>query len=238
MTKEEQKDILFDALLRISVSDALKNEMASLPTNEELNAGFIPSAKLDKRITKIILQNKRKSKRRLYSKRISKLAATIVIIAGISSITLLSVEATRKAIFNAFVEKNNQYTEIKFQEADTEGEQMDIYRPTYLPKGYEEVSIQSYGSTVMLIYSNDEMNEIHFMQRYGIEGSAFFDNEDNKYTETEIAGNKAYLFEATTEEVHNILLWRDESVIFELTSQISIDELTKIANSITKKIVK
>lgn len=233
MTKDEQKDIIFDALLKIAVSDAMKNEMDALPTNEELNTVYIPSTELNQRIAKMIHQGMKKSKHKRYSKKMRKLAAGIVIIFALSSITVLSVEATRTVILNTIVEQFSQYTEIKFEESDSE-KQADIYRPTYLPEGYEEVSMHTSGSTVVLIYSDKTDNEISFIQRPAVEGTALVDNERNEYLELEIAGNKAYLFEANKGRIVNVLLWKVEGTGFELFSQISTEELIKIANSVTK----
>lgn len=234
MTEEEQNEVLFNALLKVAVSEAMKNEIDTLPSNEELNKEYIPSPKLDKQIKKIINQNRIKSKIKLYSKRTRNIAAVIIIIFVLSSITLLSVEATRNAIFNAFVEEFGQYTEIQFQVSETDSEQSDIYRPAYIPEGFKEKSMQSYGNTIMLIYSDDAGVEILFKQRLADVGTSLIDNENTKYTEIEIDGNKAYLFEAMTRDDYSVLLWQSEGVVFELTSQISSDELINIGNSLKK----
>ncbi len=104
MTGEERNKVLFDALLKVAVSDALKKEMDTLPVNEELNETYKPSSELDRRIKKLIIQNRIKSKIKNYAKGFSKIVACIIIIFALLSITLFSVEATRNVILNTFFE--------------------------------------------------------------------------------------------------------------------------------------
>lgn len=234
MTGKDRNKELFDALLKVAVSEALKNEMDTLPTNEELNMAYKPSPELDKRFKNLIIQGKIKSKIKFFVKSVYKIAACIIMIFVLSSITLLSVEATRNVIFNAFVEWFGKYTEIQFQDSVIDNDQKNIYRPAYLPNGFKETSSQTYGNTVMQIYSDESGDEIIFKQRPADAGTALIDNENTIYTEVEISGNTAYLFKALTKEDYSVLLWQSEGVVFEMTSQISSNELIRIGNSLKK----
>jgi hypothetical protein len=232
MTREEQDEIWFDALLKVSVSEALKNEMNTFPSNEELNGKYKPSSELNRRIKWIITKGRIKSGIQIYAGILRKVAVCIIIILAVSSLTLFSVEATRNAIFNTFIERFDKYTEIKFRDFSTDDKLSNIYRPAYLPEGFKEISTESYGNTVMITYSNTAGIEIRFKQRPAGTGTSLIDNENTDYKEVEINGNKAYLFEAMTKDDYSILLWQSEGIVFELTSQISIDELVRIGNSI------
>jgi hypothetical protein len=232
MTREEQDEIWFDALLKVSVSEALKNEMNTFPSNEELNGKYKPSSKLNRRVKWIITKGRIKSMIQIYGGILRKAAVCIIIILAVSSLTLFSVEATRNAIFNTFIERFDKYTEIKFKDPSTDDKLSNIYRPAYLPEGFKEISTGSYGNTVMITYSNATGAEIRFKQRPAGTGTSLIDNENTDYKEVEINGNKAYLFEAMTKDDYSVLLWQSEGIVFELTSQIGIDELVRIGNSI------
>lgn len=238
MTNEVRNDILFDAMLKVAVSEGLKKEIDTMLSNEELNEKYKPSTELDGRIRKIINRDRIKSRLKLNARSLRKIAVCMILIVGLSSITLLSVEATRYAIFNAFIEQFGKYTKIQFQDSVIDSELRDIYRPTYIPESYKEKSTQTYGNTVMLLYSNDTGKEIIFKQWKVDAGTALIDNENTKYKEIEISGNKAYLFEALTKDDYSVLLWHSEGLVFELTSQISSDELIRIGDSIKKFIKK
>jgi hypothetical protein len=115
MTTEKQNEIWFDALLKVAASETLKNEMNMLPSEEVLNEKYQPSAELDRRIKRITTRSRLKTKIKKCARVTRKLAACIIIILAVSSVTLFNVEATRNAIFNAFIEQFGKYTEIKFK---------------------------------------------------------------------------------------------------------------------------
>lgn len=232
MTSKELNKELFDSLLKAAVSDALKNDMDALPDNEELNQKFKSSPELDKRINQLIFKGKIKSKIQYFHKRFRKIAACFIIILVLSSITLFSVEATRNIILNALVDQFGDYTQIQFHDSAIENTQKNINRPAYLPKGFNEVSNETCGNTIVQIYSNESGDEIVFKQWPAEAGTVLIDNENTEYTEVEISGNKGYLFKSLTKENYNVFLWQSEGIVFELTSQISSDELIRIGKSL------
>jgi hypothetical protein len=116
----------------------------------------------------------------------------------------MSIEATRTAILNAFVELQGDYTKISFGEDEAEG---NIYRPTYLPEGFSETSVEEYGKMVVIVYLN-EANEKIFLNQWSSEDiSSFVSNKGKNYVKTEVSGNTAYLFEDMVES-RNALLWK------------------------------
>ncbi|MGC6174966.1 DUF4367 domain-containing protein [Lacrimispora sp. 38-1] len=234
MTSEDRNKELFDSLLKAAISDALRDEMDALPSNKELNEKFPTSAKLDQRMKKLISEQKIKSKIRHFVKSNRKIAACFIVILVLSSATLLSVEATRNVILNTFVNQFGKYTQIQFQDSSADGQQMDIFRPAYLPEGYKKISEEIYGNSALLVYSNESDTEIVLKQRKAEEGTSLIDNENTNYTEVVISGNTAYLFKAVKDDNYNVLLWKSHDVVFELTSKVNSDELIRMGNSLEK----
>ncbi|MBE5966167.1 MAG: DUF4367 domain-containing protein [Lachnospiraceae bacterium] len=234
MTRKEKNKVWFDALLKVAISESLKNEMDLLPTKEELDNKYIPSAIMDRRIRKLIIRNRIKHKTHAYVKTMRKIAASIIIIITASSITLLSVKATRNAIFNAFIERFEKYTEIKFNDNTMNSKENNIYSPIYLPAGFKKISVKTYGNSVMQIYSDDAGKKICFEQWLADTGTALIDNENTKYSEIEMNGDTAYLFESLSEDDYNVLLWQSNGMVYELTSQINSNELILIGCSLEK----
>lgn len=234
MSSEDRNKELFDSLLKAAISDALKDEMDALPSNKELNEKFQMSEDLDKRIKKLIFEHKIKFKIRYFVKSNRKIAACFMVIIILSSATLLSVEATRNVILNTFVNQFGKYTQIQFHDSSAGGQQMDIFRPAYLPEGYNKVSEDLYGNSALLVYSNESDTEIVFKQRKAEEGTALVDNENTNYTEVDISGNTAYLFKAVKDDNYNVLLWKSHDVVFELTSKVNSDELIRMGKSLKK----
>lgn len=234
MTSEDRNKELFDSLLKVAVSDALKNEMDALPDNEELNEKFKTSSELDKRMNKLISQEKIKYKMRYFFKSNHKIAACFMIIIVFSSVTLLSVEATRNVILNTLVDQFGKYTQIEFRDSEADDQQKNIYRPAYLPEGFKQKSEEVYGKTALLVYSNESDDEIVLKQRQAEEGTALIDNENTNYTEVDISGNTAYLFKSLEDDNYHVLLWKSEGIVFEMTSNVSSDELIRMGNSLEK----
>lgn len=232
MNKKEQNEDLFDALLKVAVNEALQRELITLPSNEELNIRYKPSPELDRHITKIINQYKMKTIISRNARRILKITACIIVILILSSFTLMSVEATRNIIFNAFIERFETFTKIDFEASKVEDENNQYYSPTYLPEGFHKDTTNVYGNTIMITYINDDGVQIIFQQREADAGTALIDNENTIYKEVEVAGQKAYLFEPTTKNEYRILLWQKNRIVFELTAQISSEDLLHIGNSI------
>ncbi len=204
MNDDRNKEILFDTLIKLSITKAFEKEISSLPSIEELNKEYKSSPELDKRINSISSKYYRKSKISWFSKKLGKAAAFLCILFTMSSIVLLSVSATRNVIFNAVIQLHEKYTEVTFGEPTIYN---DIYQPTYLPKGFSESASKKFGNTVLVTYSNKDGKEVLFSQWTYNTGTSFVDNENTNYTETEISGEKAYLFKAQTEEDSNTLIW-------------------------------
>ncbi|WP_097002932.1 DUF4367 domain-containing protein [Lacrimispora amygdalina] len=234
MTSENRNKELFDSLLKAAISDALKDEMDALPSNKELNEEFPTSVEMDKRIEKLISKHKIKTKIRSFIKSNYKTAACFIVIIVLSSATLLSVEATRNVILNAFVNQFGNYTQIQYEDSTDDEQQMDIFRPTYLPEGYKKISEELYGNSALLVYSDESDTEIVLKQRKAEEGTALIDNENTNYTEVDISGNTAFLFKTVKDDNYNVLLWKSRDVVFELTSKINTDELIRMGRSMEK----
>ena len=234
MTSENRNKELFDSLLKAAISDALKDEMDALPSNKELNEEFPTSVEMDKRIEKLISKHKIKTKIRSFIKSNYKTAACFIVIIVLSSATLLSVEATRNVILNAFVNQFGNYTQIQYEDSTDDEQQMDIFRPTYLPEGYKKISEELYGNSALLVYSDESDTEIVLKQRKAEEGTALIDNENTNYTEVDISGNTAFLFKTVKDDKYNVLLWKSRDVVFELTSKINTDELIRMGRSMEK----
>lgn len=231
MNKAEKNEVLLDSLLKISLTEAFEKEIAELPSIEELNKKYKSSNELDKRINALIKKSNKKSKLKRISKRFGKVAACICIVLTVSSVVLFSVSATRNAILNAIIQWKEQYSEIKFVDSNTSSA---IYRPAYLPSGYQENVTEKFGNTVMITYANGAGEQIIFSQWPFDAGTSLVDSENTKYIETQVSGEKAYLFEGQTDEDSNTLIWQSNGMVFELTSKVDSSELKLIGESLKK----
>jgi len=230
MTDKNRNEMLFEALMKISVCEAFENEMDALPSEAQLSDEYKPSAELDRRIKKLIEQNRRRSGVKHFLRGAGKVAACIAIIFTALSVTLLSVRATRSAILNAIVEWTEKYAKIEFKNTSAD----QSYRPETLPGGFDLTQTKEAGNTVMLTYMNETGIQILLKQRPAEMGTSLFDNENMDYKEIDISGNPAYLFEAKSEDDNSVLIWQSDGMVFELTSEIDSTELIFIGGNLIK----
>lgn len=227
MTEKEKNEIIFDAMLKIAVMEAFEQEMSELGS-EGAEVTDRPSPELDRRVKRLIDKSYMKSKMQRYLKLTGKIAVCICIAFSLIS---LSVRATRNAIFNAIIEFQEKYARVNFGDSEAVN---DIYRPTYLPEGFSEISTAKFGNTVMIKYSKADDAEIVLSQRPAESGALLVDNENTDYTEAEVSGATAYLFRGSSADDTSTLIWQANGTVFELTSRISSDELIKIGESLKK----
>lgn len=232
MSNQKPNDILYDAILDVSVTKAFEDEMDSLPPIDELNKRFQPSPELVAQIKKLIEKDKREKRQARFTKKARKAAACIAVVFALAAVTLFSVEASRNYILNAVLDWQKGSTGIRFEETPS-GTENGLYRPTYLPEGFREVLLQKGGITI-ITYENGEGKKIRLYQEQADSGTTFVDNDHTEYTEATVNGKTAYLFKAVSEDTANTLIWEDNGIVFTLSSVIDSKELIKIAESLKK----
>lgn len=231
MTELRRNKSLFDALLTVAVSEAFEAEMDALPPDEDL-AGFEPSPALEQRIRRLIGKSQRQAAARRVAGTIGKIAACVCILLSVSGVVLLSVDATRIAIFNAIIEWNEEFTSFQF--ADTGGAEVvnGFRRPSYLPEGYTEKEAEFHEISAFLVYENSDGNLIIVNEQLAEASTTAIDNERHEYSEITVNGVKAYLFKAMAEDDAHIILLEERGIVYTVLADIDIDELIRIAGSL------
>lgn len=229
MNDTTKDEILLDGLMESATAYVFVDEMDALPSIEDLDQQYAPTPDLEKKIKNILDRSLKQSRIKKSTRRIIKIAACAAIMLTALSIVLVSVEATRNIIFNGILDWKENHTDIVFEDENTDG---IIYRPSYLPEGFNEISSQTYGTGYAIIYMADDGEQIIFDQYPADTGLTSVDNEYTEYQEIQISGHTAYLFEATTDDDLNILIWENKGVVFKLSSKVIASELISISESI------
>ncbi|NLA86429.1 MAG: DUF4367 domain-containing protein [Clostridiales bacterium] len=230
MTACERSDLLFDALLKTAVCEAYEKEIDGL-ADESKRSGGMPTPALDQRIEGLIKKSYRITRIKRLSKGLGKAAACLCMLLAVATVVLMSVEATRNAIFNAVLSRHEKYTEIRY-ETESHKDGKDIYRITYLPEGFKEDTLETSGNFTTFIYRDDAGGRIIFAQHPAGGGTTMVDNENTVYTEVQVSGRAGHLFKAKTEDDSSILIWERNGVVFELVSALDSKELIRIGESI------
>lgn len=241
MNSSELHNKLFNDMLKAAVEENLMNSLDALPPAEVLNQEDPFPNGFYKKLMRISKKYYRKSLFRR-SSRIAKRAAVFAAVGIIISFgSLLSVEASRNAIFNALLDWQSNHVAIHYQEegassgGKTSSSAYSVIKPKYLPDGFAEVQTVKIDSETEIEYRNKQGVKILFSQEPLTEGGNIgVDTEHTTETEIEIQGEKAFLFTADSSEESSYLVWNDHNNSFLLNSKVSPQELIKIAESVQK----
>ena len=221
---EDSRELFIKAFIE---SERRKN--ASQPCKDESEWAF--SRKFEKSMNKLIQKNKRiqLSTRKTVKK--SLLAAIITIMVLFTG--LMSVSAIRKPIIEFVKRIFPQFNEITLSENSipyVETIQTE-YTLTNLPEGYEISDYQKSSNRIFVIWTNEDGEEIAFLQTC-IDSNSAIDNE-HTYREIEINGLNAYL---TEDEYGAALRWSDGYYCFTITVPTSIkNDIIKLQENISEK---
>ena len=76
---------------------------------------------------------------------------------------------------------------------------------------------------------------IFFEQFFSIPFSSLIDNKKNDYLLISIRNSEAYMFKSKNDDETNIIIWKEDDVVFKLSSEINTHQLILISNNISKK---
>ena len=230
MSNVIKDDALFNGLVALGASEAMRRELDALPSNEELNAMY-KTDELDARIFKMIERDSKKRKWEPRQRFAMRIVSTFAIVFTVLTSALMSVEASRVWIINAVLDWQADHVVIRPEIGNRESEN-NIRRPQYLPKGFYETESLSFGTSVETIYSNDKGIDISFL-RHLVEGTEpHIDTEHSDYQQITISGNEAHLFVAHSSEYYSKVIWIAGDMLYELSSEIDYKELVLMAESV------
>ena len=178
-------------------------------------------------------KNRKNRYRNIFRKLTNKAAIIFLVLAISITVMTISVDAFRVGVFNFIIESTEKYLGIKVEEKDstTGGNNLKgYYSPDYITEGFELNKVEQYGQTTVITYINKDDQKILFNQAPN--GTNFqIDSEDSIKKDINIKGMKAI---ALIREDSTILFWNNDVSSFYISSDIELEELIKIAESLIK----
>ena len=164
-----------------------------------------------------------------------KVAAFLLCFLLASTTTVLSVEAWRNELFQLIQKVYDYCTDITFEENTSEDftdEPFVAYQITALPEGFslveERIIPEIYNSVRK--YQNEQAY-LYFEQGSANMGNFSFDSED---AQTELVEYHGTEYLTCTNKGRQYLIWTKEQYVFFMHSDLSIDQLLVIADSVEK----
>lgn len=240
MHSEKLRSQLFQDILKAAAEENLMRSVDALPPDDELKKEYGPSPELWRKVREKVRQAYRKARLRKAVKITKKVAVILAIIIPISLGSLLSVQASRNAIFNLILDWKSDHTNIHYEEASSgmlrEIPEPGLFAPKYIPSGFSKSKETKVGSSTHIIYTNKSDVSIVFEQCPASKaGTLQVDSEHTNYSEISIHGQKASLFAAKTPNDNTFIVWQDDQTAFMINSTGDKNELIKMAESIERK---
>ena len=234
-----------DALFKTAIYEMAKDDSKSLTDNDIQRKNEAPSELLDKRINKMINLALHKSKAKQFRKHARKIAMRVAVVimavVTVSFALTMSVEALRSRFVSFLMTFTPRYTELQLQEHDENGNVLeggqtmkmkDIYAPSYVPEGFEIVSMDITNGDSNIVYQNGNGEQISFDSASGTSVTQIdTENADNIET-IDIMGNQGMLEE---KDGLTTITWSIDDSYFVVMSQTSKEETIKIAESVKKE---
>lgn len=227
MDKIRYDESLEEAAMRIIVQPLLDEQIKKF---DELNHPQEFSEGLERELEKIF---RRDAVRRglktaaLWCKRV---AVCLVIILALAFVACASIKPIREKVANAFLTWYETSIDVKFEMDETKKSAAKIL--TEPPRGFELITMDDELGHLTMIYEDADDHYFHFRR------GKYFDNwnigygyVDVKFDEVTINGVIGLHSFTEVNESH-ILMWLDGEYLYEIHSDIPLDEILKAASSV------
>ena len=221
---------LFDAVVKVAVEEALDHEIDSYPNEEELNRMYPRSAALDKRVKSIINKAANDSRKKKLLPLFVRVAASFAVLFTVTSIILLSVEASRNFILNIIISIQDDHVLFDFEDSNRalHGEQASL---KFIPYGFEYVSSQHMETQSLVVYMNEAGERIVLQNIFDMSLSVAVGNVNRTFSVRDVNGHEMYIFESLSDELQNMVMWAEGEEVIIITSTIAIESLIEIVES-------
>ncbi|MHB8061777.1 MAG: DUF4367 domain-containing protein [Ruminiclostridium sp.] len=231
MNSRESEPTLFDAVFAQAVIKNFEDELAEIPSRQELEKTYSFSAVHIAKMKKLFGQDKRKDILRRIGIWGRSTAAVIVIIMALFFGVMLSSPQVRAAVTDVIVQWYEKFTSF----TSGTNEQTKVYNiewwPAYLPDGFSEHEILQTGGINEICFYNTNGKDITLIYLTST-GSIAVNNEGVIYSTVTVNDIVYHLFESKEEGTRSSIVWDMNGYRFTILSEYPIKELQKMAVSV------
>lgn len=140
----------------------------------------------------------------------------------------------RAAVFEFIIEIYDKYFSISDNRTVEIDKPMEHRVPQYIPEGYEVAKSNLFTYTTIIDYQDSEKNLLKYRQYYNEEFVENLDIEDMIVMDVQVGDCYGKLCKSNNpNKKSKVLYWTDENRVYCLIGEISIEELLKMAESIS-----
>ena len=225
---------IFEAMLSSAFTEYLDEQIAKIPSDDELSKRFPLPKKEAKWINRRIKEkrhNRHRSLAVIYTQRV---AIIFLVFVSLSFALLSTSSKVQAAIKDTVVEWYEKYILFKFTSSDDTNNDVrlpDSYNIEYIPDTFKQTESIQRVDFRQYVYTDNKDNYL-VIEISSIDVSEIMvDIEYNGYDEIPLRGEKAYLL-YNDENQSGILTWSDGNNTIMVDGILSKEELIKIAENI------
>lgn len=229
--RNETIKISTDAMLALVVAEAERRELAKLPSLEEMNAAFHPSAQFQKKMDRLMRRVRHKKARRLCLAAVK--YAAVFLMGALTLFVCATIPVKAAELEHPIqIDWNDEYIELRMR---AQGIEQATLPPDiefgYIPEGFV---LQTGGRSPHHYYAHgaceDNFIDIQIWALASSDGLVL-DNETAVFHALRFDGHDA-IWGASADRDTDILLWREDDLFFYITGRLELKELIQIAENI------
>lgn len=208
----------------------MEEENARLPDDEEL-AKITFSPEFEERMRKMFARRKY-GYYTLFGTVGRRIASVSVALLLTATILTASVEAIRTPVVQFFTEVYEKFTQIFVTDDTPDAPDLvfEPHAPTYIPEGYVVEKEEKLAATYRVVYVGESGARINYQQQVKDGNYQTIDTEGVDYVSIQIGNGSGVAYENKGKAG---IIFTDEQYTYSISASISLEELTKIAESIT-----
>lgn len=231
MSHDKKFTTLTESILKAAVIENHNREMEVMPTEKECSLLIKYSYEHEEKMKRLFIQENRNEILKKVINISKKIAVVFLITLSILISFLLTKPQVRAAVWETILEWYDTFTRIQYS-GDPVTDSFIQWRPTYIPKGYQENEVTTFANTTLIIYTNRVGESITLEYSLSNGSSMAIDNEHSNYRLEIIEDIKLHIFEATSSDFPSNITCEKSGYCFVITSFIVVDELLDILISI------
>jgi len=219
--KKKRNDKLFDAILKVAVEDVALNELAELPSDEELNAMY-PHTAADDKILRLLEQEKKRKQKKYKRKLVMKFVASFATVFIIGTAMALAVEASRIFLFNTWISIREDHVAFEFAGSGEVQRNHILGDFEYIDSHHDNLGsmtryVDAHGNYLLIIKD----------AAYGL--GMIVDNEQREFQKVIIEEVEVFIFDAMENDIQSLIMWSHEGVVYQVIAHLDTSILLDIA---------
>jgi len=219
----------FDKLMKTAMLDVFEEEMASLPSDEEIKAMYTISKRHKKRMTKLLAPRKPSVFERKRKWSVATAIATLVFLIVTVPIFGQNVIATMRTLFTEWTEEFVRFTSTTPTNQDVVD---NIWRPTKIPFEHTYYVLIDTIDSAWIEYEKNDLPILWF--QYALSEMATFtiDIENATYHQISEHGITFYVFVSDNSDFPSSVVWENQGFLFLINGFLNTVDLLDISLSV------